>query len=106
MPPPRRRPPQVPPTHTVSWDTTALDDVDAIEAYVARDKPMAAARLRVKLVDTADGLAWTPYRGTRVRGCLHKLLVHSPYVIRYVVDPSEVTIVSVRREPPPRRGGR
>ena len=99
-PPPR---PALPPTHTVSWDALALDDVDALEALVAQDKPMAAARLRLKLVDKADTLAWTPYRGTRVRGRLFKLLAHSPYVIRYVVDPFDVTIVSVRREPAPRR---
>ena len=87
---------RMPASHRVSWSVRALDDLNEIEAHVAADAPRAAFRLRLRLVAAADSLKHHPDRGTRVRGQLRKLLVTSPFVIRYVVEADEVTILSIR----------
>ncbi len=80
----------------VVWSDTALDDLDSIEAYIADAAPIAASRLAGRLVAAARSLAVHADRGRPVGGDLRELVVVSPYVIRYFIEPETVRIVRIR----------
>ena len=47
----------------VSWSPEALDDVDSIAAYIAKDSPFYASAVVKKILDTAESLGKFPYIG-------------------------------------------
>ena len=82
----------------VVWSPAALEDVDAIAAYIARDSPHYAASVVRQLVEAARRLADFPESGRRVPefddASLRELLVSS-YRLIYRLDESLVTIATV-----------
>ena len=80
----------------VIWSDTALDDLDSIEVYISETAPIAAARLAMRLVAAARSLAAHAERGRAVGDNLRELIVVSPYVIRYLIEPEAVRIVRIR----------
>jgi toxin ParE1/3/4 len=65
----------------------ALDELEQIVRYIARDDPAAAQRLGTRLLDQAETLCRLPHRGgpVRRRPGVRKLLLR-PYLIFYRVD--------------------
>ncbi len=74
----------------LTWTTRASDDLDAIDAYIAEDNPIAAERWIEELLATAQRAAEMPLSGRRVpeleRDDIRELLKRSYRVIYRVLD--------------------
>jgi addiction module RelE/StbE family toxin len=87
--------PGSPIAYRIDWSQRSRRDLDAIRAYVEQHAPLAAARLAVALVSTAESLATHPHRGRAV-GAVRELVVVRPYLIRYRVTSDAVQIMRIK----------
>lgn len=82
----------------VSWSPEALDDVDAIAAYIAKDSPFYASAVVQKLLDTAQSLGEFPYIGAIIpeigESEFRERFVYS-YRLIYQITTEQVLIVAV-----------
>ena len=82
----------------VSWSHEALDDVDSIAAYIAKDSPFYASAVVKKILDTAESLGKFPYIGPIVSEVgeqeFRERFVYS-YRLIYRVTNEEVMVVAV-----------
>lgn len=80
----------------IAWTRPALRDLPAIWAYVAQDKPDAAARLVACLKEAADLLSEQPHIGRAGRIAETRELVVSgtPYILVYRVRAGRVQILA------------
>lgn len=84
----------------VTWTEPALDDLEAIAAYIALDKPDAAGRLVQRVISRVEQLAIFPLSGGKPRelaGTPYRQLVMNPLRIFYRVDESQVFVIYVMR---------
>jgi len=74
----------------VFWSRTALDDLKAQIAYIARENPTAARRVAERIRATGDALAEfaTGHPG-RVSGTYEKSMSGLPYIVAYAIDRRE-----------------
>jgi toxin ParE1/3/4 len=79
----------------VFWTLRARRDVEVIHAHVAEAAPIAAGRLRDRLLEAADSLSTLPDR-YRAAGRTRELVVIRPYILRYQVIGPSVFILRVR----------
>jgi plasmid stabilization system protein ParE len=80
----------------VVWSDSALDDVDALAAYIAADNPRAALRVLDRIEETIDNLAHMPTgRPGRVAGTYEKPVRNLPYIIAYALQPTPVRAARV-----------
>jgi addiction module RelE/StbE family toxin len=96
----------------VVWTEQARRRLSEIDAFIASDRPAAAARLIDKLVDRGDALASHPGCGRKLReipGSGLRDLVVDPYRIVYRKTANSVEVLTVfeghrlpRREEPPK----
>jgi toxin ParE1/3/4 len=79
------------------WSGRAVRNLISIEAYVAKDKPEAAARVIAKIIESAQGLASFPNLGRSGRiGNSRELIVPGlPYIIAYRVFDEVIDIGAV-----------
>jgi plasmid stabilization system protein ParE len=56
----------------VLWSPRALDDLDAIEAYIAQDNVTAARRLVARIVQRAKRIELFPESGRKYGICYHR----------------------------------
>jgi toxin ParE1/3/4 len=84
--------------YQVVWSARAIEDVDEIAAYIARDSAAYASMVVRKILDATRGLANFPLSGRIVPEfrdeTLREKLVYS-YRIIYRVENEMVTIVTV-----------
>jgi toxin ParE1/3/4 len=84
--------------HQVVWSPTALEDVEAIAAYISRDSTAYAASVVKKLLDSTRGLQKYPYAGRVVPefddSIIREVFVYS-YRVIYRVESGNVTIAAV-----------
>lgn len=82
----------------VSWSPEALDDVDAIASYIAKDSPFYASAVVQKILDVARSLGNFPNLGPIVPEIgepeFRERFVYS-YRIIYRVTDDEVMVVAV-----------
>ena len=82
----------------VSWSPEALDDVDAIAAYIAKDSPFYASAVVQKILDTAQSLGNFPNLGSIVPEIgepeFRERFVYS-YRVIYRVAAEQVLVVAV-----------
>lgn len=72
-----------------------LEDLDAIEAWIARDNASAAVDMWILIDDQVEGLvdANFPRRSsTRVAGA-HELVAHQNYIVYFDQDESSCTVI-------------
>ena len=84
----------------VIWTEPALDDLEAIAAYIALDKPDAAKGLVQRVVARVEQLALFPLSGGKPRelsGSPYRQLVINPLRIYYRVVGERVFVVYVMR---------
>jgi plasmid stabilization system protein ParE len=75
---------------------TYLDDLRAISAYIAKDSPQAAARLRLHIDDQVAKLADPKFPRRRGRRAGTKELVaHENYIVILIEDAETVTALNV-----------
>ncbi len=79
----------------IVWRRAAIRDLEAVRAYVARDKPRAANRLAVDLLTAVEQLGTFPGSGRPGRIGGTRELVSAPYIIPYRVIGDEVRILRV-----------
>lgn len=73
----------------VFWSQNALDDTDALVAYISSDDPIAALQVLDRIETTAERLGRTPIgRRGRVAGTYEKPVVGLPYIIAYALEPT------------------
>lgn len=84
--------------HAVRWSPQALDDLDEIAEFIARDSVVQARLVVAQLCELSDSLAELPERGRRVpdleRPKLRELFLYS-YRMLYRVEKDEVVISAV-----------
>ena len=82
----------------VTWSPSALDDVDAIADYIARDSVDRAALFAVRLIEATDQLADFPESGRVIPemadSSRREILVGS-YRIMYLLEANSVWITGV-----------
>lgn len=83
---------------TVVWSSRAIDDVDAIAAYIAEDSEFYAASVVRDILEKTRKLADFPYMGRVVPEfddeSIRELFSYS-YRIVYKINADEVTIAAV-----------
>lgn len=84
--------------YQVSWSPEALEDVDAIATYIARDSSFYAAAVVQAILDAARTLEKFPFRGRVVPeialDAIRERFVYS-YRLIYRVQNDSVTIAAV-----------
>lgn len=80
----------------IVWTRKALDNLDAIAAYIARDNPQRASSFVGEIKDKTELLAHFPAIGRpgRVPGT-RELVVHENYVLPYRIKGGVVQIIRV-----------
>jgi len=82
----------------VSWSPEALEDVDAIAAYITKDSPFYASAVVEKILNAARGLGRFPNIGSIVPEIgepeFRERLVYS-YRVIYRVTAEQVLVVAV-----------
>ncbi len=81
----------------VVWTIAALDDLDEIQDYIARDSPLAAYRFTFELMDRTDAvLASQPMAGRagRVPGTREWVMPGTAYIVAYRIR-DRVEIIAV-----------
>jgi addiction module RelE/StbE family toxin len=79
------------------WSARAARHLVSIEAYIARDKPEAAARVVAKIVDSAFRLEQFPNMGHtgRIAGSRELIVPNLPYIVAYRVVGDVIDISSI-----------
>src|SRR5258705_8872644 len=87
----------------IVWTEPALNDLDAIDDYIALDKPQAASRFVARVFAHVERLIEHPELGPRIRELLpdsrYRQLVEAPCRVFYRYDPavSKIFILGVMR---------
>ena len=72
----------------VVWSDAALDDMDALAAYIAADDPAAASKVLDRIDDAVDNLShMATGRQGRVAGTYEKPVRTLPYIVAYALQP-------------------
>lgn len=80
----------------VKWLRRALQDLDGIATYIARDKPEAARTLLREIRAQTEHLASYPFMGRAgEKPDTRELLVHKHYLVSYRLRPGRVEILQV-----------
>lgn len=81
----------------IVWSRTAIDDLRAARAYIARDDPAAVSNVARRLVEATDMLADFPGAGRagRVPHTRELVVSGTPYIVPYRVTGHVVEIVAV-----------
>jgi addiction module RelE/StbE family toxin len=82
----------------IIWSPQAIEDVEAIRAYVARDSPRYADLLVERLVSAVEGLDTGPLSGRvvpEVGDDTVREVIYGNYRIVYRVRPDLVEVVTV-----------
>lgn len=81
----------------IVWSPLALARLTEIRAYVAKDKPEAAARLATRIVSLVEALREHPYLGrTGAAPGIRELVIGgTPYIVLYETQAGSVTISTI-----------
>ena len=82
----------------VIWAPSALDDIDAIAEYIARDSPSRAALFVDRLIKATDRLQRFPYSGRvtpEIADASCREIVYGAYRLMYRVEVDAVWITGV-----------
>ena len=88
------------------WLKRALEDLDAIAGYIARDNPVAAQSLVRSIRDKTENLISYPYMGRATEQAdIREFFVHEHYLVSYRIRPGRIEILQVWHTAQDRRGG-
>lgn len=83
----------------VDWTEPALEDLEAIQAYIARDSSFYARQFIERIFDAATKLEPFPEIGRRVPEAEERTdireLIFQGYRIIYLIQPEQITIIAV-----------
>jgi plasmid stabilization system protein ParE len=83
----------------IIWSPLARARLQEIRAYVAKDKPIAAERLAIRIVAVIEALRNHPHLGhTGTEPGIRELIIGgTPYIEMYRVRGKRVTILTIGR---------
>lgn len=81
----------------VVWTQEALEELDAIHAYIDQFNPLAAELMALRLKKLAAGLKITPEMGRPISLGRRQLSVVRPYLMRYIREGDILYILEIRR---------
>lgn len=80
------------------WTRHALQQLEKIGAYIAKDNPLAATKLLVTIKNKAEILKRNPLLGRRTEfEGVRELVVHPNYLLSYRASSERIEIVQVWR---------
>lgn len=81
----------------IRWLPSALADLEAARAYIARDNPAAAERVFERIISEVAGLVPLPHIGRpgRVANTRELIVPSTPFIIPYRVHEGRVIILAV-----------
>jgi toxin ParE1/3/4 len=81
----------------IRWLNRALLDLGEAESYIARDNPVAAANVKLKIVRAVSLLEQQPGMGRpgRVYGTKELVVPDTPYIVPYRVKEGIVQVLRV-----------
>ena len=81
----------------LQWTPTASGNLEAIEAYIARDNPLAAIDVVLEILRQVEALKDHPGLGRpgRVAGTRELVISGLPYIVPYVIEDERVIILRV-----------
>jgi toxin ParE1/3/4 len=82
----------------IVWREVALDSLQRVPAYIARDNPDAAERVRERILGAVRNLADMPNMGRpgRVEDTRELVVSGTPYIVAYTVLDDQVVIIAVQ----------
>ena len=82
----------------IVWREVALDSLQRVRAYIARDNPDAAERVRERILSAVRNLADMPNMGRpgRVEDTRELVVSGTPYIVAYTVLDDQVVIIAVQ----------
>ena len=82
----------------IVWREVALDSLQRVRAYIARDNPGAAERVRERILSAVRNLADMPNMGRpgRVEDTRELVVSDTPYIVAYTVLDDQVVIIAVQ----------
>ena len=81
----------------IVWSRRAVQHLEAIRSYIAKDHPQAAHGLTARILEGVDLLAAHPHigRAGRVIGTRELVVSGTPYVIPYRVKEDRLELIAV-----------
>lgn len=97
----------------INWADPALDDLDALFAYIAKDAPGYAQSFMAQVMAAVDRLDTFPHSGRRVpeadRDDIREVIFQAYRIIYWIIDAQRIDVLAVVHgsrdlanvEPPP-----
>ena len=82
----------------IIWTPKALDDLDSLLAFIAKDSPIAARRFAQKIIQRVDLLATQPLLGGLIAeddSRIYRQIIQGNYRVIYRTDGIRIFIVAV-----------
>ena len=81
----------------IVWSVFAIEDREAIFAYIETDSPRAAARIDEEIEAQVELLATSPQSGKpgRIAGTRELLIERTPYIAAYRVEVETIRVLRV-----------
>jgi addiction module RelE/StbE family toxin len=81
----------------IKWLQSALDDLDHVEIYIAKDNPTAAIDTVLRIIEVVGLLSKQPGMGRsgRVLGTKELVIPATPFIVPYRVIENNVQILRV-----------
>ena len=81
----------------IRWSPTAVSDLKAIRAYIAKDSPAAAHKIGNRIKESINRLSNFPLSGKagRVAGTRELVIPGTSYIAAYSVVQSEIQIAAI-----------
>ncbi len=81
----------------IIWRRVALNDLEGIRRYIARENPTAGVRIRATIRNAVEQLADHPHLGRpgRAEGTRELVVTGTPFIVVYRVLDNRLRILSV-----------
>jgi toxin ParE1/3/4 len=82
----------------IKWSVEALEDLQSLGAFIAKDNPSAATAVAMRIVEAIeDNLPLNPHIGRpgRVAGTRELVIPNTPYIVPYRIQTGTVHILRI-----------
>ena len=82
----------------IKWSREALEDLQSLSNYIAKDNPAAAIKVATTIVDAVEhNLPTNPHIGRpgRVNGTRELVIPNTPYLVPYRIQTDTIQVLRV-----------
>ena len=81
----------------IEWLDLAVEDLNAVETYIARDKPSAAVKVVLRIIEAVEILSNSPGVGRpgRIEETRELVVSGTPYIVPYRVKENTIEVLRV-----------